>query len=82
MSRKLFSLGGMLVIAVGMIFLTMEPAEAGRPGGFHRGFHHGGFHGRYHGGFHRGYHHRAYDHPRYTREPSLLSLLRQPWLPS
>jgi uncharacterized protein (TIGR03000 family) len=51
MVRSPFALGGTLLVAAALVFLTPGPSQAGR-GGFHGGgFHGGGFHG---GGFHPG----------------------------
>jgi uncharacterized protein (TIGR03000 family) len=72
MFRKVFSLGGLLLLAGAAVLATPGSGQAqhrgggGHGGGFHSGgFNHGGFnHGGFnHGGFnHGGFHHRGFDH--------------------
>jgi uncharacterized protein (TIGR03000 family) len=63
MFRRIFSCGGLLLVAAALIFLAPGASHAVPRGGFRSGgFHAGGFHyGGYHGGYYYGgYHHYPY----------------------
>jgi uncharacterized protein (TIGR03000 family) len=63
MLGRTFALGGTLLVAAALVFLTPGPSHAAARGGFHGGgFHASGYHfGGYRGGYHYGgYHYHPY----------------------